>query len=104
MRLHPWGRGKGQGEHVDPGQGVGGGGFSQAPSFQENDIALYFSASQMRRFGSNWITLPHPRVLEAANKGQGALRLYGQHLHLQNTYYRAQMRPSAFTRTSESSE
>ena len=82
VRLHPWGRGKGQGEHVDPGQGVGGGLFSQAPSFQENDIALYFSTSQIRRFGSNWINLPHPRVLEAANKGQGALRLYGQHLHL----------------------
>ena len=94
-RLHPWGRGEGQGEHVDPGRGWAGG-FSQVPSVQENYIKLYSSPSQMMGFGSDWINLPHPRVLEATNQGQGTLRLYGQHLHLQNTYYRAQMTASGF--------
>lgn len=84
-KVNTWTRGRGW-----------AGGFSQVPSLQENYIALCSNPSQTMGFGSDWINLPHPRVLEEINQGQGTLRLYRQHLHLQNTYYRAQMKPSGF--------
>lgn len=73
-----------------------GRGLLPSPVFPGKLHRTYSSPSQTMGFGSDWINLPHPRVLEATTQAQGTLRLYGQHLHLQNTYYRAQMRPSGF--------
>lgn len=78
-------------------RGAGGGrGAGQAPSFQGKRHCTVFQRITDEEIGSNWITYLIPEFWKNANKGQGALRLYGQHLHLQNTYYGAQMRPSAF--------